>query len=196
MRREFLRRRQPGSAAPPAPTKRAPRASAVTPWARVAHVDGQRFLAARHRQVDLGQQLRVEQRAVQRALRVATRRNARTARRGCCACRESCRGRAPACRSRRRARRSTATCSHSVELVIEEGDVERRVVDDPLARRARSRGSRRRDRGTAGWPFRSSQVMPWTSVAPAVDLALRIEVAVQRCVRWAGGRRARAPRTR
>ena len=88
-----------GQSRPPRPGPIPATSSPSMPRRRRPQIDRQRFLPARHREPDLGQELRVEQRAVQRAMRVVDRRSARTARRGCCACRETFRARGRACRS-------------------------------------------------------------------------------------------------
>ena len=95
-----------------------------------------------------------------------TRRSARTARPGCCACPGTRRAQAPACRSGRRTASAHSGKLAPLELVVEEPDVERRVVDDPR-RAAREIDELGRDVANFGLPFRSSHVMPCTSVAPA-----------------------------
>ena len=96
-----------------------------------AHVDRQRLLSARHREIDLGQQLRVEQRAVQRAVRVGHAEALAQ------------RVQVVALAGKRLARERQRVDQAAVdvlaqrelaqrELAVEERDVERRVVDDPL----------------------------------------------------------------
>ena len=102
------------------------------------------------------------------------RRTARTTRRGCCACR----GTAPA-RAERVGQLDVHVAARALlaqrELVVEERDVERRVVDDPFgaAREVEELG---REVAKPRPGLRSSHVMPWTLGRGCVDLALGIEV--------------------
>jgi hypothetical protein len=94
----------------------------------VEHVDDQRVLAARHRQVDLGQQFGIEQCAVQRAVELLTPRRSHSA---------SSELRLPGniWRASRSVSITLPACSRNggrpaLEFHIEEAKVERRVVDD------------------------------------------------------------------
>ena len=107
------------------------RPSAVRARRRGAEIHRQRLLPARHREPDLGQQQRIEQRAVQAAVRVVdaealAQRIEAVALAGEHLAGERQRvGQLPVGRRRGRV-------PGERELDVEERDVERRVVDDPL----------------------------------------------------------------
>jgi len=142
------------------------------------HVDGQRFLPPRHRQVDLGQQLRVEQRAVHRPMRVIDAEPLAQRVEAVALAREHLARQGERVDHARMNGRAAVEVGKP-QLGVEKADVERRVVDDPLGATS--------ELGELGGDVAKSrlalQILPGHAVdlgRAGVDLALGVEAEMER----------------
>ncbi len=150
---------------------------------RRGDVDGERLLPTRHREVYLGQQLRVEQRSVERAVGIVDAEALAQRVQVVALAGERVAGESegiddPPVRVR------AARQPGEAQLGIEEREVERARCGSPTRRRARSPGTRD-DVAELGLPL---SVVPRHAVhlgRTGVDVALGIEVEVQRAARGA-----------
>ena len=145
---------------------------------RRRHVDRERLLAARHREIDLGQELGVEQRAVHRPVRIVDAEAlAERVEAVALAGEHLAREREGVDDARVEIRAPGAR--HARELGVEKADVERRVVDDPF-RAAGELDEFRRDLPELRLAL---EIVPRHSVhfgRAGIDLALGVEAKVER----------------